>query len=660
MLKLIRRYKLILLVIGGVFLMIAFVAPQAIEQIGRQQMGRTVAYLGDQRISAGDMQQAAVEFGIARQLAAVLQAPVFGENERHWLLLSEAADRAGLVDEGGRGRELLARLSSEEPNIYQFLLAGGGRMSEQDMARAVSKALGVLQLRDLYQRAPKVSETLALHESRRALDEAVVDYLLIPGEYAPEARELAVSEGDLVEHFERFRDVRPEQSDRGIGYVLPPRVKLEYLKIDRAAVMEAAPVRPLDVLEAYRASPETYPEGRDEEDEEVRREARQVVLQRVEEDLRQAEANRIIDEAAEVMRRAIYQESAGLSRDGRYLRTAGERVGPPLEEIADMLVDELTRSVRERTGSPGFNMPRPEVAILDGRWRTEEELRQLEGIGRAQIRLAGGRSAPFPEYAMQVREIAGPNDARLQVGVPAVETPAIDAQRSRYFFTILDARPDGPAQSLGEVREQVEEDLRSLRGYEALLERLDEIAERARDAELEELSELFPPPAAEGEEDDLPPLYTRTDVHVTREIARSLPRAQVEAIRRQASMMGQALPADFGASPEVNLDAFREEVMALAGTLDPRQPVSEAPLEHRTLVVPLARVRAVAVARIQGFTPTTIERYRTQVEQVASRAQQRELIEAQERAGEDPFSFAALSRRMGFRERRGEREEAEG
>jgi hypothetical protein len=287
MLKFLRKFQMWILVIGGTLLMIAFLVPQAIQNLGSDASSRKAFSIDGRKVTIGQVNDSGIKAATIRQdlggLAANLASLNMGIDDRleNWLLIAESARRAGLV--GGRAdgqamaeqlveselqRELmqLARRDFEE---YQKLMADATKMgqfreraqknairrtemlaargSEVTVADAYAEARGVIRMLDAYLSAPRMSESRLIAKSKRALDEAVVSYLVVPVDAAAVAGEPEPGAEALATHFEKYKGVNPGEGEFGIGYKYPDGVKLRWLTVDRAQVAAAVMLDPVEV-----------------------------------------------------------------------------------------------------------------------------------------------------------------------------------------------------------------------------------------------------------------------------------------------------------------------------------------------------------------------------------------------------------------------------
>lgn len=723
MLKFLRKYQKWLLVIFGTFLMLVFVAPQAVSQFGKRQLQRTFATIGDEKISIADQQLASQEREAVKsffsQIAPDDQAIVFvlGDDTDHWLLLTHAAEQGGFVGEAPDGADLveslvqpiawqlgramaqqlqqsgeLDQLPSDEQliatarqrvNQLAQSAANSARLRPDQFNMAMAKVRGIFRMYDAYIRIATPSEPSVLHTAQSELDELETDYLIIPGAYAvPDNYE--PTENEIKAHFDRYRAIEPADSEFGISYILPPRVKLEWIKLDRSDLLDRITIDPIAVMTEYRKHPEQYPGDRTQ------------ALAQIEQQLRDRRADEIMDEADSLVRGQILGIRRSLDPDGRYRVIPPDWQRPALAEIAEHIQRELTQN-------PSFQdttIPLPEYQVRDASWLTSNDLRSLEGIGTAIIHL-GTEQIPFAQAALSVRAIAGDNPFALQVGLPAVDARADDPYSGdRYYFTVIDAKKRSPADSLDEVYDQVITDMRSIAGFEQLQAQLPELIALAGSSEdgltlvadrvnpapsLDETPDEPESPdttpdespdtsapsdgdtgadsPADGAADDtqpddesspavtsaddtadkpdpLPPLLPTLDVMVRPNRVYRISPEQMAQFRQQ---FGQ-LPPDFDTDPRINTESFRDALFAIARRIDPTKPVDDSlTLAERTTGQALPKSLSVVVARVDSFTPLTIERFRLQVQGVTNQIRQREIGFIG-----DAFSFDALSERLQF------------
>ena len=170
MLKFFRKYNTIILVVFGSLLMVAFLVPEAIQRIGQNPKGLVVARLGDKVIRTLDYQFARQELRALGNLAPQLVGPggALGlgderNDDAHWILLTKAAEDAGMIGESGDGKSWIGGLTDQLAVLYaanalstdvgraqQFLFQNplvAQTFFSQAQKAAITAPIGVFQLR---------------------------------------------------------------------------------------------------------------------------------------------------------------------------------------------------------------------------------------------------------------------------------------------------------------------------------------------------------------------------------------------------------------------------------------------------------------------------------------------------------------------------------
>ncbi|MCW5776214.1 MAG: hypothetical protein KIS87_07245 [Phycisphaeraceae bacterium] len=647
MLRFLRKYNKFILVIGGSLLMVVFLVPQAVHQMAGNPMKRTAGRLDGQKVTVGDMTLAAQEAAAIGDFLPMMAGLVDRDaRDAHWLLLAREAEQAGYVggpDDGFDWIPDLARdfvindlyrqyqqFASFIPNLDAFVaqqfaspqgqemvreyetallsrrmsIAGQTRLNLDQFDTALAKARGIIRMLDAYQRAARYSDRAGYEVASEYLNYAATACLQLTADDL--ADDVGVpSREDLVEHFNRFRELEPGSGDFGIGYRLPPRVKLEYLRLSRREIENSIRLDLVDLMKHYSQNRDRFP-GEFEAERPL-----------IERELLNAKATRVLDTADAAVRAEIARSIRQL------LAVEGYRVLPPdwntrrpdLVAISEVVV----QTVKD---AEGVTIPLPAVWIKAADWLTAADLMTLEGIGTARARL-GTQDVTAVQLIGTVRELAGQNEIGLQVGVPYADTPLRDAQGNRYYFTVLDASRAKTPESIDELQDSsvVERDWRSLLAYERLAAQASEIAAQAAGLGLEAVAEAYFKPNPENPDDPTPASRIQTRVNVFR-----------ETLRPEGLSFG---------TPE-----FCRTVYEAASRLDPTVPIDSVPASDRYLAVPVPEARSLVVVRIDGFVPLTLERYRESGDRVERVHAQQKLRSVS--TGESPYSLANLIRRHNF------------
>jgi len=590
-LKFLRKYSTWILVIGGAFLMVAFLLPQAIEQIGADPTRRTIMRVAGESINERDRMRYANEFDM---LDSMLRAPdprtgnftgllkALGiTGPEHYMLLVMEARRGGFVGGAADGAAFTTELGEFALSLWQLnfgqqmfgltadqfieaieraRIAGGPRL---DLALADLR--GVMRLNEAHVRAPRFATNRALIAGQRQRDEATVSLVEIPASLVfnqvPEP-----TDDQLAEHFERFRSTRQGAGEFGIGYTLPPRAKVAWIEINRDAIRDRVRVDPIErqtrLLDAEPLENETREEMRD----------------RITAELRLARAEQIVTE----FERAIVAEMTLATRGLESL--AGELRLPADWQSRKPDLNALAQRVTERVRQQsGVDVPVPVVVIRDDMFRTMSELQNQPGIGFAALRV-GQRRIGFPQLVIASRQV------REELGGVSIQRGLLSTQAlttgdgNRYFVEVLDTRDESPPDDWREIRDRIVEDWRRLQGFERLLTEEEAYMALVSVQGLNGLANTLSSPATE----------TRPAVSL-----RVTERVQV---RIGDGMMSGSLAGD---------EAARKLIVNKARSLfTPTTDFSSIPEADRVLVVRLPSRQSMAVVRIDGFRPMTTERFR--------------------------------------------------
>ncbi len=633
MLKFLRKYNKYILVVGGVLLMVAFLLQGVLGQLSKTQGTQTVMRVSGEKVTNVELDLARRELVVIKELAPqVLSNLKISDSGDHWYLLTRMAERAGYVGGPQDGRatwenvaqslsqDVLRRWEySEYQRTQQFpaqaeiqkkqlefadnIAAVGIRrarstanLTDDQFYTVFAKAMGIARLQSSLKGAARVSSERCLIEAKRQLDAAVIDYVFIP----PERVTADVGEPDdaaLKAQFDRFRTTPEGKGDFGIGYLLPARVKLEWLTLDHDAIAKAVTVDPVEVRKKFaQGNPggtpgETFEQARP----------------RLESQIRQEMVQRILQVADTVISSQVALATRKLPKDGQFrvLPPDWNKERPNFANIRDIIVQR----VKEQTG---VQIPATEVTVKDAQWLSLTDLSKLPGIGTASL-ARGSRQEPFTAYALGVRELGGLNDFGIQVGIPG--SPVADKSGSKFYFTVLDARRESAPDSIDEIRPRLVDDWKRLQAFEALKRDAESYRQKAITSGLESLDESANRPPINPAEPTPPDLKSNATV-----------------TRKSIS------PAD----PNVDLDSFREAVVTAASSLDPTVDPNSIPLADRTLAIPLPPKLGLAVVRIMKFTPMTMEAYRQNAARMARQLQ----LDEFDAAGSDAFSLAALRKRL--------------
>jgi hypothetical protein len=626
MLKFFRKYNKIILVVGGSLLMVAFLVPQALQQLGKAAAGRTIARYDGGSYSELDRQRAAAEVNAVENMLGIDKESLGIENEEHWLLLVSEAKRAGFrgglndaevfINQiaGTYAQQLVSQsqgqigideayVQSRNALLQRRVQVGGANTSGIDAALA--DLFAIQRLRASYFAAPKMSTARAIRFADSVLDTARAQLSIVPAD-ALLAEAPMPSTAELEAQFEQFRDVNSGEGELGFGYRQPVGVRVEWITLDPRSIAEAVTLDPIDVRKRFEANRDRYPGEFASERANVRAELTTERVKAILADAEQEIRGRGLDD--------IGSSPANPSTGLRELPSDWSENRTPLDEISEAVVVRIKDKY-------GVAIAYPFVGVQNQGWLSPTDFQQLPGLGRSFVR-DGLRVTPLAGMLDQIREGMPPNadgSPRFQVGV--LDRPAFDSAEQQHYFRFLAARPAGPAPSIDEVRDQVARDLRRLRAYDLLVAR----ADTARDT----LIARGPKAAANS----IDPAAGESVVNVSDE---------------RAAPIGNPFAGEL-ITRVLASDEFRAPIMAEARKLDPLQPIDVQSLDARSLIVPVRDALAVTFSRLTGRDPLTREEYEQLQSQIVATAMQEELIDNQGPEA-NPFSFENIKIRLGHKE----------
>lgn len=683
MLKFLRKYNKWILVIGGGFLMVSFLLPQAIQQCAADPSKSAAAFVSGRKVILRDYSRAASELALIERFLGTPVAFVTDDEPKqaaHWLMLKHEARAGGFLSEGiddlaileARQRQIAQSLmdgyqrakqqhdfadliggmtpelrnairevpglesdaafaklaldpqafmlwASETANTLApalvenqiFALATSLKVRPDDIHAALSSFAGVERMFNSYLTAARFSDRQAIAAARRQQDAVMADFVLLRGGLGrltyPE-----VTDAEIEAHVEAFKDLEPGSGEQGFGYRRPARVKVEYLKIDRAAIEALIVVDPVEANVRYRRDRALYTGTFAQE------------RARIESELKQERVAQVLDRIQQIIRTEVLAQTARLAPDGKFKRLPPDwaSMRPRMEAIAHAVQAQILQA-------EGLTLPFPTVRVMNARWLTAEDLAGLEGIGSATLGLAN-RTISFPELVMQTRELEGAGPTPLQVGIPSVEQPLMDFARNRYYFTVLDSRLPSPPESVDEVREMARLDLQRLKVYQSLMPRVEEIRSMAIAQGLSGVAHAFSEPWVSGFPPLTPPPSPENQPSVS---------------------LGATIWREGASEPALNIDELRHHFFETARAYPTPEALGAAPRESRIIVVASPKELGVVVAEMTAVRPLTIDAYRQNEARIIQNAVFTELRgEAPDlRAALEPFSYDTMARRLSLR-----------
>lgn len=585
MLKFLRKYNKLILVVGGSILMVLFLLPTTAGQLYQTSGISTVARMDGRKITVQDLQDARQDIAVVGQLApSLLNAwGIDSRRPEHWLLLTHEARRSGLIGGPREARTLIPadRLQSAVANF-----------PPQTVDRALAHLNGIWRLTQSFNPSRTLSTSEAIALGQRMFSSATIGVVTIPALQAvtgaPEP-----DESRLLAHFEKYRDVDPSNDPDRLGYRMEPAVKLEWFGIDRLALQTAIKPDEIEVNKHYRQNQARYGEDF------------AAVRTRVELDYVSSLIDTVVNRTSEAIRREMFRSTAGIPAEGvfKLLPEDWDQKKPALSVFNQIIESSIQQSYPTATG----------VALSgadDGSWKVLDDLFRLDRIGPSFVDIGNGMQAGFGNYVISVRELGGSAQLGLQRGL--FHGPTRDSAGNLFWFRVTDVRKAGPPESIESVRARVIEDVKIFDALEALKEKTEEFRTKAAADGLGKLAEAFNVPV-------------QWSIEVTREMVKP-------------SGGNQPILA-------LNSAEFRDAVIAAAEKLDPRVDAEATPAEERTVAVVQRGARGIVVAQVQRWRPMTVEQFRRSTGQIGELAS-RSLSQTKPF---DAFALDRVAKRLGLR-----------
>ncbi len=612
MLKFLRRFGKHFIVIGGSLLLIAWLVPSAMQEYVNNPQRQVLMTVDGHKVRAKEFAQWQKEYAALRRL--MLEMDVL-QSAEHYMLLSKAAEKAGLVGSAAEGRASipdiaeqrgrfleLQRTYQENPSYNQFppslvsqimdpakvqaqiamqeailtenlQQAAESPLSVKEIEMALARLRGIARLTSQYTRVARVSRPRALLEAGRQLEKVTVDLVVV----SADQKMAEVGEPDdamLQEQLTRFKDFKPGEGEFGVGYLLPARAKVQYLTLDKAKI--ATKITP-DIKELKRVFRDEYTPAKPGETFEEARPAleRQYKGKVVDQILGYADQS-FRTEVALATRVLVEDAETGLKK----LPADWEQQRPDLSRIANRIVAWVENKTKPDESRPGIRIDPPEVTTLAGRFMTADELTALPGIG-SSFRLRGSTNERFADYVLSVREVKPKSTLTLQTGIPFDE-PTRDNAGNLYYMCVLDTRTESVPGSIEEARDRLVKDWKRLKGYQVLSgAEIENLKQRAIKEGLGALDPKTPP--AFGQPAPVSPLKSNLTV----------------------SRQGISPP-----SADVDLPVLRDAIFEVSKQFEPTQDISALDVSARTFAVALPQKLGVIVGVVKAVTPVTYEAYR--------------------------------------------------
>ncbi|MBC8202759.1 MAG: hypothetical protein H8E91_02920 [Planctomycetes bacterium] len=575
MFKFLRKYSVWILGFGGSLLLIAFLAPNVIQQLAQRAgyAGTKQATVGDgESVGYDQWQKNVTESQIIDRLGVTLPGIGAIESPSHWFLLSREADSAGLTP-------ALNAVTVDAATVTNIARNTGVR--PQTVLETLAHLEGVQRLIQTYQGVGRFSDRRIHNAADTYLSSVAVETVVIP---APESN-AAVSEDALLAQFEAWKDVSKGEGDRGFGYKLPDRFKIEWLHIPADSIRQAAKVgddfssREQRKFWRRNENDPRFPsvEGATEIPEVVSEAFLDTLSERT-----RAELSRTMSEQLRLPRRGFDEQD-------------GFVILPENWTEQQLNLEELASTIQ---GTFGIDLP---AYGSVGEWTSTADAANTPVLGDITATNLGDTPVTFSTLIAAAKEFGGNGIYRVQqnVAAPIVET----ANGELFVFRITDTDPSRTPANLDEVKTEVQADTSRLQQWSALQEKLETIQSDARTNGMLQVA------MDNGSSVSRPQSVSLVDAGIP---------AILDAATRQ-SLLSQTILNRLSAGDSIeemvssiqSLEQSDAEVvkaiLAHTENMPKGTPIGDLSVEERIFVVPSNENMALVVVRLTGTTPASME-----------------------------------------------------
>jgi hypothetical protein len=404
-----------------------------------------------------------------------------------WLLLVREADELGIHVEPERAEEFLAKNRQLDRNTVQQI-ARRRNVRADAIYDAVTDFMKVRELMMHMLDAASLSEAELRTAAREYFENVKIQAVVLsPSNFMSDDQ--TFTEDQIREQFNKGRD---EQRGKGLsfGYFLPPKIKVQYVKVDHNEVQQdmrlsdstlvrkarqywddnkdkdPAFVRPKDEAASTQPFAHDQPK-RFQTFEEAQTVAMEIVRKQAVADEVERTAEAVIHAAKEPW----FDTPAG---------SDGYKVAPDTVKseryYEDTVIPNLPSSVKHKQA----------LHVVTTDWFTQEEARTQAGIGAARVEGKSGAGRDFATLAFNVQGLAKlPNDPQADRSdylslYQSANDPFHDAEGNLYVLRVIGVVPAHAPESVDLVRDQVIADLKLKTAYEKARQAAETIAASAR------------------------------------------------------------------------------------------------------------------------------------------------------------------------------------
>lgn len=430
-----------------------------------------------------------------------------------WVMLTREARRMGLVVTGRPLDESLKAARISDTWIQDRAVRSN--VTPERVKQAIAEYAAIREMINWVAGAAVTNEAEIRVAARDRLERAMIRAVVLNAtDFVDE--DAPVTEEELQKLFEQYRDSQPVPDSVNFGYFQTARVKVEYVRVDRAAIEEKLRANEAEVLSkakafwrenkqdpAFRRPPEpltTQPTTQPSTDTQPATQAStEPATQPTTEpatqpaETAQSEFYETFPEARSAAIEAVRKQLANQATE-RLARWLDQQFGEPWFEAP--IGDDHYKIFPARVTHPGYcqdvvSAAPPELAYPDAvqivvtDWFRADEANLVPDIGTAQAPLSDDRVGRLANLAFLIQGLAEipteeRHDPSLFVSRYQFSSHILrDSEGDFYLFRVTDVEPPHSPKTLDEVRDQVVADLRLKRGFEAARDALEALKQQA-------------------------------------------------------------------------------------------------------------------------------------------------------------------------------------
>ncbi|MCP4590009.1 MAG: hypothetical protein GY842_04645 [bacterium] len=510
MMKFFRKHMKKLLAIFASLILISWLGGSALQTLMQPDPGKGVwaVYTGGE-ISRGERSRAMRYTEWLDLLGLNWRFPLGGAATSEldlpsWYLLLQEARRMGVNSDPAvveatlnQNRQAYRQRGMQAPSLEA--VAARARVKSEVVYEAARAFTDVMRY------AMRMSPPVRLNQAeiRRFAEDALAQVELKAVVYRAEMfedPELTFPEGEIAELFDKHKSQQRSGAGLSFGYVLPPRVKVQYAVIDPEQIAAGLVFDQTKLEkdanrywrghkqdEEFRRPPSTDDDGEAEAATQPADEAGEPEEAESPFYTKWAEAKETAVELTRARRGVERAESLAewfmeqTAEPWYHAEVASNGYKLPMEAVK-----QLDHYAQIMAGASASLLGKDQVTIATSDWISPDSVLDVPGLGTAALENPGGRPISFSRVVFKVEGLTPIPTGEDAVGVDvssfmalyqSCRYPLTDADGKIYIFRPVEIDAERPPHDLSEVRDQVIADLRLSRGYQE--------AERAAQAFLE-------------------------------------------------------------------------------------------------------------------------------------------------------------------------------